>query len=120
AGLFRAGREKISLGNRVSAIRLGMNAQDLSAEVVGVGSAALVVKVRSARPFISLSEQPVACVVAYREIQIAIFIPCSASPRVIRILPVDRDLQQYFFGAVDKPIIDKLISRKAKDALVQR
>ena len=86
----RARRKEVAGGNRVGAVGLGMNAEDLAAQVVRVRRAPLIVPRRPAGAFVRLRTAAVGGVVADGDVQISGRIPGHPSARVAALLALDR------------------------------
>ena len=104
-GLRRAGREQVALGDRVGAVRLRVDAEDLAFEAVGVGRAALVVPAAAARPLVGVGLEVVARVVADGDVEIAVAVPGHAAARVAAGLPLGGEFDHHLLGVRDQDVV---------------
>src|SRR5690606_38495375 len=96
--LVRPGLEEVALGDRVRAVVLRGDPQDLATQVVGVGRGALGVPGRPARALVDRAvptRGEGVGVVTRGDVQVALAVELQRTTRVTALVPLDRHLEQH-------------------------
>ncbi len=107
-----AGGKQVAFGDRVGAVVFRVDADDLTAEVVRVAGAALVVPAAAARALIGLRLEGIRGVVADRHEQVAGRIPRHPAARVAAGLALDGVFEHDFFCTIHERAVAVVPSRQ--------